>query len=160
MSGTGRQIHSATQECEREMDELQKEKVDLGLEKRRQELKLGNITNLIRTSGLMPADKYKQCVASQTKYREAIFAIELRLGAIKKRSTEIHRFMEDNGNLQDGENHVNPSQKRDVVQSLVAMREDYTNFAADSTRVSSMRQMAAEFVVKLDRVIKTAVNAQ
>ena len=44
--------------------------------------------------------------------------------------------------------------KRGVIPVLVALRDEYEAFAADATRVSSMRRMAAEFSMKLTRIIR------
>jgi hypothetical protein len=46
---------------------------------------------------------------------------------------------------------------KQTVQNLVNLREEYQHFAADHTRVSSMRQMAAQFVLKLSGIIKQAI---
>ena len=43
----------------------------------------------------------------------------------------------------------------DVPSKLTAIRDYYINFAADRTRVASMRAMAAEFAEKLEVIIKT-----
>lgn len=52
-----------------------------------------------------------------------------------------------------------PKADSDVVSQLVAMRDYYQNFSADATRVSSTRIMAAEFVGKLNPIIRGIVNA-
>jgi hypothetical protein len=46
------------------------------------------------------------------------------------------------------------------VTDLVALRHEYQEFAADKTRVGSMRQMAAEFVLKLNPIIKSALKVR
>jgi chromosome segregation ATPase len=45
-----------------------------------------------------------------------------------------------------------------TVESIVQIRDEYMAFAADKTRVGSMRQMAAEFVTKLNPVIRKAIG--
>jgi predicted nucleic acid-binding Zn-ribbon protein len=45
-----------------------------------------------------------------------------------------------------------------IVEAIVQIRDEYTAFAADKTRVGSMRQMAAEFVTKLNPVIRKAIG--
>ena len=45
-----------------------------------------------------------------------------------------------------------------TIESLVRIRDEYQEFSADKTRVGSMRQMAAEFVMKLNPIIRKFVN--
>jgi hypothetical protein len=49
-------------------------------------------------------------------------------------------------------------QLKRVVESLVNLRDEYTRFAADHTRVSSMRRMAAMFTMKITDIIEIAVG--
>jgi len=48
--------------------------------------------------------------------------------------------------------------KKECVESLVALREKYQQFAADNTRVSSMKNMAATFVLELNPIIRKSLN--
>ena len=50
--------------------------------------------------------------------------------------------------------HEGSDAKRGVIPVLVELRDEYEAFAADATRVSSMRRMAAEFSMKLTRIIR------
>jgi hypothetical protein len=47
---------------------------------------------------------------------------------------------------------------KSTVEALAVIRDEYQQFAADKTRVASMRQMAAEFVMKLNPIIRKSVN--
>lgn len=53
---------------------------------------------------------------------------------------------------------LDPEAKRDLVTKLVALRNEYEEFAADHSRVSSRRQMAAEFSMKLGRIIRQTIS--
>lgn len=48
--------------------------------------------------------------------------------------------------------------EKSLIRELVALRDDYQQFAADKTRVSSLRVMATEFVIKLNPIIRKLVN--
>ena len=48
--------------------------------------------------------------------------------------------------------------KKGCVEALVELREEYQRFAADNTRVASMKAMAAKFVLELNPIIRAAVN--
>ena len=50
--------------------------------------------------------------------------------------------------------------KKGCIESLVALRVKYQEFAADNTRVSSMKDMAAKFVLELNPIIRASVNAK
>tara|TARA_R110002050_G_scaffold147152_1_gene272910 strand:+ start:207 stop:716 length:510 start_codon:yes stop_codon:yes gene_type:complete len=50
--------------------------------------------------------------------------------------------------------------KKGCIESLVALRGKYQEFAADNTRVSSMKDMAAKFVLELNPIIRASVNAK
>lgn len=52
---------------------------------------------------------------------------------------------------------VDVAGQRPIVHELVELREHYEAFAADPTRVSSTRIMAAEFTGKLTQIIRHAM---
>jgi hypothetical protein len=57
------------------------------------------------------------------------------------------------------ENAARPLEnKLPCVKQLVALREKYQQFAADGSRVASMRRMASEFVLELNPIIKLMVS--
>lgn len=152
-------------DLEAEKLKLTNERSMLGLSKREHETKLIAIKNLIRTGGFMPHEKYKKCCDSQQKHSRAILHIEKQMAPIKKRLREIEeiesRFQIANGQPVTHESPVASSEsplKKTVVE-LVALRQNYQDFAADGTRIASMRQMAAEFVLKLNPIIKRALGS-
>ena len=143
---------------------LQLKRDALVIEKKEREQKLLAIKTLVRTSGRMPNDKYKQCCESQRKHSSEILRLEGEISGIKAKLRELSEVEESTKRKagasgvgsQTGQD-VNPSES-EVVRELVALRQFYQEFAADHTRVSSMRQMAAEFVTKLNPVIRGSVN--
>lgn len=129
----------------------------LGLSKREIENKLVGVKNLIRTSGRMPHEKYKQCCDAQKKYLSQILKIERELNDIKIKLRQLSAY-DVAEKMAEKSIEKQASIPRDFVVSLVDLRSEYQRFAADMTRVSSMRQMAAEFALKLNPIIKSAMK--
>lgn len=127
----------------------------LVLAKKEKEIALVAVKNLVRSSGRMPNEKYRQCCDSQTKHVRAIFDLESQMRPIKTRLREIadERHI---ANLESPSDE--PEQAKGIVVSLVGLRQHYQEFASDLTRVSSMRQMASEFVLKLNPIIRNAIG--
>ena len=143
-----------------ERHELREEMQLLKEKKRVIELQRTKIKNLIRSSGLMPPEKYKQCCNAQSKYAEQIAHNEKRMSEIK---LQLQKLADDEQLC-----HKKPSKPvvavkleplaKECIEALVALREKYQRFAADHTRVSSMRTIAAEFVCQLNPIIKSALK--
>lgn len=144
-----------------EQTELLKRKTELALSKKDHEIKLVAIKNLIRSGGRLPSEKYRQCCNAQNTHNRAILHIENLLASVTSRLREIARMEDDakDVSFSEAENGKNPVPMRSIIVELVALRQEYQNFAADGTRVASMRQMAAEFVVKLNPIIKQGVGS-
>ena len=129
---------TAVEEAERRELSLQRD--TLVLSKREHETQLISIKNLVRVSGRMPTDKYRQCCDSQATHARAILHIEDQLRPIKARLRELS----DASHAEQQVINANGVPAKSIVADLVALRDDYQRFAADGTRVSSMRQMSAE----------------
>ena len=137
--------------------ELLERRGKLVLDKRELENKLIAVKNIVRTGGRMANEKYKQCCDTQKKYSADILKIERELSDIKMKLRQISVY--DVAEKKAGKpTEPQPSVPRDFVVSLVDLRSEYQRFAADMTRVSSMRQMAAEFALKLNPIIKAAMK--
>lgn len=148
------------------LHELQEEQEELKAQKRKIEVQKTKIKNLVRTSGYMERDKYRACCDSQAKYAQQIQVIEQRLGQnkmeIRKLNDQLHgaphqKRLEPT-QPQESPKASNPAIKKECLEAMVALRSKYQEFAADHTRVSSMRKMAAEFVLELNPVIKAAMR--
>jgi len=147
------EIRSKRHELREEM-QLLKEK------KRVVELQRTKIKNLIRSSGLMPPEKYKQCCDAQSKYAEQIAHNEKRMSEIK---LQLQKLADDEQSCYKKPKPIVVAGKleplgKECIAALVALREKYQQFAADHTRVSSMRTMAAEFVCQINPIIKAALK--
>jgi hypothetical protein len=133
------------------------ERSNLALQKVEIEHKLANIKNLIRSSGLMPNDKYQQCVDSQRKHRDDVFRIQKRLCEIGLRLRELD-LISKSSRVEAQTPPADLNTQAPIVSELCALREHYQSFSSDLSRVSSMRAMAAEFVGKLNPIIRHAVS--
>lgn len=126
----------------------------LAVEKRATETELSTLRDRLRTT--MPKAEYRECCGHQNKLVKKLLEIERAMAGLKSKMRELCNLeheqyvRETNG---DKVEHTKP-----IVSELVALRQHYQEFAADSTRVSSMRSMAADFVLKLNPIIRKAVG--
>lgn len=136
--------------------ELSAERTRLVQDKRAVETKLLKVKNLVRSSGWMPQEKYKACCESQSKYVEKIRHIENAISEVKLKQSELHhKSRPEFSEIEKADARV---LKKSVIEGLVALRDEYQSFSADPTRVASMKQMAADFALRLSPLIKAALN--
>ena len=146
-----------------EIYRLKAKRSELSVEKSEVQAKLTKIKNLIRTSGLMPREKFKACCDSQNQYSAKIGKLDEQLGKLKLQIQKLcdqdhfSSFAHIGRNLPRIAEHQHALGK-EQIQELVFLREKYQQFSADHTRVSSMRTMAAEFANALNPIIRSAVN--
>lgn len=158
-------MDQTNEQLEAEVQALVVERTRLGLEMTRHQNEMATIKNAIRSSGRygLPASKYRQLCSEQTSRQKAMADLLEQINTIKARLANIHlakvtaprvvKFTSEEGS----EENVATS-KPDTVRALAVLRDDYQKFAADKSRVASMRQMAAEFVLKLNPIIKDALR--
>ena len=120
------------------------------------ENKLMGLKNECRRKGSMPQGEYNKILTNQVKYRQAVIDLERTLGPIKNRLIEIADDDFEKKHALPVEISADPT----MVRAVVELRQHYQEFAADGTRVGSMRQMAAEFVLKLNEIIKQEINGR
>jgi len=140
-----------------ECRELQVKRDALLENKREHELKLLAIKNAIRTNGRMSGGTYQQYCSSQLSHVRALQFIDNQLRPLKARMKELNDA-DYNRRQGNGDAPLVVDAPSSLVAELSVLREHYQKFAADGTRISSMRQMAAEFALKLDGIIKRAIN--
>lgn len=151
------------------IDQLKKERSDLhqkrsalAILKRGHESLLSDIRSQVRTGGKMNQEKYRQCVETQNRTTKAMLKIEEALSGMKFRLREIEDLIHaDNITRKEATRALTddpPIESRGIIKDLVSLRQEYQEFAADPTRIASMRQMASEFVVKLNPIIKNALR--
>lgn len=139
------------------IDELKLKRDALILEKRTVETNLMAVKNLVRTSGMMPHEKYRACCDSQTKYARQIVAIESKILQCKQ---EIQRladqehadYVSKNGTL--GNRRV-----KEIVGMLREVRDKWQEFSCDDSLGSTgERTQAAQFVRDLNPVIHNLLD--
>jgi hypothetical protein len=138
--------------------QLEARRDELLVEKKKHEAQLVVIKNLIRSSGRMENSKYKQCCDAQSKHIKAIAKIEEQLAPIKHDIKELYVREFEDRQISLEVRAVETAKLKQTVQALVETREYYQRFAADHTRVSSMRQMGAEFILRINDIIKLAIS--
>lgn len=138
-------------DIQREQHAILDENRRLSLSKKQCELKLFQLSSEVRGKRVSQS-RYQYICQEQQKTKQSIYEIEEQLAKNKVRLREIARN-------HDSEKMVFLSSAgpggviRPIIEELVAVRDWYQSFAADNTRVSSMRMMAAEFVSKMTPII-------
>lgn len=152
---------------------LRREKDELIVKKRDLETTLASVTGEFRyfQGRRVPDHKYADIVSRQTRLKNNIRDIEAKCAEVSgglrdvaekqfrasaSRKRAIHASAEENP--RQGAVIVSvPTAtdfKRECVEKIVSLSAYYQEFAADATRISSKRQMAAEFANKLNPIIK------
>lgn len=135
-------------EMEQEIVRLKNKKAELAIAKSDIQAKLAEIK---ADCGVMLEDTvYQKRMKERASYLQMVADIERQIKPINE---EIRRLSLE----KDQGTQYNISQ-RSIVESLVIIRDEYQSFAADKSRVGSMRQMAAEFVLKLNPIIRKSVG--
>jgi hypothetical protein len=121
------------------------------------DLKLGKIKDAIQIAGHMERGKYEQYLKSRLKLRKEIESIEIEKSKIRENlmniGVNINEIRKDK-NREDARVLLLAKEKRKFLfDQIESLRSEYHEFSADSTRVSSMRQMAAEFANKLQALL-------
>lgn len=153
------------QEIRAELLETRRAKGDIITQKNELQAKMTALNNEVRTGGRMPNRHYQQLCDEQTLVVRQIGEVErfigntnLKIQELSNLEHEKYKELKVSSATDEEPNQDSVIEVRLLVRDLAALRQSYQDFAADSTRVSSMRQMAAEFVVKLNPIIRNAVN--
>jgi hypothetical protein len=96
----------------------------------------------------LPDDEYDRLTKIQYQLRSQLLPIEKGLADNKTQLREKNALLDEY--LSSKEDNV----KMPIIESLQALKANYLDFAADRSRVSSMRAMAAQFAEELDTLIK------
>ena len=138
----------------------------LMLQKREIETKLANIKNLVRKEGLMPGGKYAACCEAQNKYRAAILKIEKEMQEMNAKRRElgdkIRGYEVERPHPDYAETDAILAQPRpDVLRAgIIEIKAEYQKFAADQTRILSMRTMAGELVAKITDMLRRTAGRE
>lgn len=112
---------------------------------------LTSVNCSLKASGRLPDKEFQKL----SRNRFALVA--------QKRSTESDLMLVTNeirkrGIAKSASNYQSNGNSAPIVTELNALRSRYQEFAADATRASSMRRMAAEFVLELNPIIRGAIK--
>lgn len=117
------------------------------IEKKKIEQSLADYRAIIRTNGMMDDKNYVEIVEKQNKLKQKQKDFEYKLidlkGNIRRLETEKERLR-----VLGKKTSIS-----DTKDQLVQIKNKYISFAADQSRVSSMRTMAAKFAEELETII-------
>lgn len=155
-------------ELESKICELKNLKDQHVLKKREIELHLLKCKNQVRGNGKLPNDKYRSICDAQQKFSNQMLHNDRSIASINKElralSDEERKLeFESKNEISNGHAAVTvsvpiPELIPELIRELVNLRQHYQDFASDLTRISSMRQMASEFVGKLNPIIRKSIN--
>jgi hypothetical protein len=145
-------------EIKREERAIERKRENLLADKREHETALLKIKNAIRLSGRMEDSKYKQYCNAQEKHVTAIAKIEAELRPLRHQQRElaVRQFTDRQVSMEV--KAVETLKLKRVVEALVKLRSDCQQFAADHTRVSSMRLSYAQFTERVNEIIAIAIQ--
>ena len=127
------------------------------------QLELQQLTQKVRTQRL-PDEEYRLLCVKQygLNRQKKMLEQELRVmkGRIRTASDEETRAKRKEQKERELILIADDMIDTPLRSELSLMRQYYMEFAADLTRVSSMRQMAAEFANRLDEIIKASLTKQ
>jgi hypothetical protein len=136
------------------IDNLNDNKMTLGLEKQKLEVSQAVIRNKIRgRAGRIAPDEYKSLVRKQGENNQKILDINEKIISIKNELAKKQR-LRDECEIHLLETSSEVSNKSNSLSKLQSLKSKYMSFASDMTRVSSMRVMASQIAEELDAIIK------
>lgn len=140
-------------QLEKDILGLQESRNELNKSKKAYELNVAEL-NLTLKGGWLKQDIYNS--VSRTKFEIMRKTSELD-EKLRRNNLDIQKKSIEKDELQKKKKALFEEQiKYDpVLNGLSELREKYLAFAADKRMISSMRQMAAEFVTELEMVIKS-----
>lgn len=133
---------------EGEIIQIQEKRQPLVDRKQEIETELAVLNNRVRVNGNLSDDEFRGICELQNNLMQEKRKIDSSLLAIKSEMTRKNR---ERDLLY---NKIKYSPKEVIEEKLIELRDKYTQFAADKTRVSSMRAMAAEFVSEINMLLK------
>lgn len=105
-------------------------------------------------NGRLPNHMFQELHMKLSSLKRQMSDVDAQISAI---NTQLHVQAQNNTPSQVA---ADPGGKKPVIEMLSVLRKHYQDFAADTTRVRSKRDMAAEFVVKLSDIIRTSISAK
>lgn len=131
-------------------------KDELAGKKREHEAELMILKHQVRGKRL-PEKQYRQLCDIQSTRLKQIQEIEQEIRKVKARLRELNDIESKRyhaANHQTATPEVTADRQLELLYSVSEIRDEYRQFSADPTRVSSMRRAAAEFANKLDDLLR------
>lgn len=135
------------QEIERALNALALKRSRLAVEKTTHQAELSRLKDRVRGSEGLPPEEYRAICRKQNEIKGRIVSIEADMATIRNEMRE-KEVLKSDVKL----DHASGAMNEESLASIRNLRQKYMEFAADATRVSSMRQMAAQFVQELELI--------
>lgn len=137
-------------DIERNILDLKSKKSSFVFQKTEAERKLGEIKNKIRGAGKhLPSTEYSSLCKKQDALKKEKANAEEHIQSIQE-DIQKKSLLKD-----EIKNEISQRASKELPDTITALKDHYIQFAADKTRVSSMRAMAAEFVEKLESISRS-----
>lgn len=138
--------------------ELKEQREPLKAKKQLLTQQLMHIKDRMHSGGRLPSSVWQDLQSQKNLFTRQIMDMDAQISAL---NTQIARQAELERYPQHEPAHavmpISAGDKKSVIEAMVSLRQHYQDFAADTTRVRSKRDMAAEFVVKLSEIIRAGI---
>lgn len=121
--------------------ELKERKTILSQEKRSIESRLTLLSNRVK-GRILPREEYWQICDEQCRAKRALFHVNRGLSEVK---LEMSKLQTEKDFLK-----LAYGCAPEIIVRIQSIRDKYSQFAQDATRISSMRLMASQFVSELE----------
>ncbi len=139
-------------DIEEQIVKLQSQRDVFMLKKKELEGKLSELNGKVRSrTEYLSENDYQSIVRQQTSIKKQLNEIQPVLTDYKKQISEKTILKEKLRNSLRSDN------KSTILDKVIILKDKYSDFASDSTRVSSMRTMASQICQELENIIKSNI---
>jgi predicted RNase H-like nuclease (RuvC/YqgF family) len=136
-------------ELEGNIAELSEEKAKLTFRRKELDLEIAPLNNKFKKNVFLSDNEYDLVLSKQLKIKREMLQVD-------KSISEINSQLRKKNLLKEQLKHeLKTTDKLDVKTKLINFRNEYMAFAADRSRISSMRAMASEIAEKIESILKT-----
>tara|TARA_R110000823_G_C15696381_1_gene475955 strand:- start:267 stop:689 length:423 start_codon:yes stop_codon:yes gene_type:complete len=134
-------------EIEKEILIIQKEMNELTETRESAQVNLTSLKSRLN-QGKLPTHHYKQVMDAKIEFKNQINSILSKYRILKLKKDQL------NYKLNELKLNQSPNDVISVKQDLQDLKDKYFEFYRDKSRIASMRNMAKQFVIDIDKVIK------
>jgi len=139
-------------DIERMMNSLKDNHQELVHRKKSLDAKLADIKNRIRGNGrALPQLEYQALCRKQSEYKTEIVHIDRDISSI---NSELRKKQVIRDEIYYQQKVTIDKLDTSAKSQLITLRDEYMQFASDTTRISSMRAMASKIAEELESIIK------